>query len=153
MIPPGNLPDWQRRIITLYFTDARDSFSHMMGFLWFNPDTITGKLSVQPIRYMRHIDVASVFADRSELDTYHPRTNRKRFSQRPNTLEYWEKYGSLVVASGLVPLSSISPASPPASERSSNAPPPVSLRNELSSSLLRAQRRRRNCPCRRGTPL
>lgn len=115
MIPPGNLPDWQRRIITLYFTDARDSFSHMMGFLWFNPDTITGKLSVQPIRYIRHIDVTSVFADRSELDTYHPRTSRKRFSQRPNTLEYWEKYGSLVVASGLVPLSSISPASPPAS--------------------------------------
>jgi len=113
MIPPGNLPDWQRRIITLYFTAASDSISRMMGFLWFNPDTIIGELSVQPIRYMRHINVVSVFADKSELDIYHPHTNTKRFSQRPNTLEYWERYGSLVVASGLVPLSSMSKATPP----------------------------------------
>tara|TARA_A100001391_G_C5042072_1_gene271181 strand:- start:49 stop:1287 length:1239 start_codon:yes stop_codon:yes gene_type:complete len=114
MIPIGNEPDWQRRTITLYYSDRENSISNYMGALWFAPDNVIGNLSVQPIRYIRNIQVYSVFTSPSEFQKYHPLPCAKRLSNRPNTTEYWERYGSLVVSARLVPHERITDASPPA---------------------------------------
>jgi hypothetical protein len=114
MIPPDLYPNWQRRIITLYYSNAEKSISNDMGALWFHPDTVVGSLSVQPIRYVRYVDTHSVLTCLTDMEKYDPSSYTRVFSNRPNTSEYFEKYGSLLIMAGLVDQKHQTIGSPPA---------------------------------------
>ena len=122
MIPPGESLDWQRRIITLYHLGEDNCLTKTMGLSWFHPGIPAGGVTLMPIRLLRHENVYSMFyagnfiADKPlllEFDRYHPTPCSMRHSNRPNTVEYAEKYSQLLVVAGLVPPGKQEPASPP----------------------------------------
>ena len=122
MIPPGNDPEWSRRVIVSYYLHDEADIMNLMGFMWFSLGIPAGDITIMPVRYMKHVNVMSLFSvskkispGRSEFERYQPISFSpdRTMSQRPNIAENIEKYSQTLVAAGLVPPGSLGPACPP----------------------------------------